>query len=515
MSYGDEQGIFYTFMTRSRTQRAARRNETRRLLLIGAVLLLQFGVAFGQAAPVVAASKSELLSSKGDTSSLATSTIPAPDTTQPQNMKSFLKKGKFTGQVRNYFMATDNTADYPDYHALAFGTGLGYESASFRGFQVGVSGFFIFNVWSSDLGADPATGFGSRYEIGNFDLLDPDDRHDLGRLENLYLRYNYKKSAATFGRQKINTPIINPQDGRMRPTLVNALWLEYKELEKWRFNGGWIFGFGPRSTADWFSVEESIGSIPAARDIYGKPSQFVGNISSKGIAVANVAYQPTKTLNSSLWHYYADNLFNFSFSQTDLTIPVSQDKQKSVLLGLQAGYQRTSGDGGNADTLKAYMRKGGDTWLFSSRIGFKIKKVETSLNYTQIADRDRFLLPREWGIEPFYTFLPRERMEGSAASKAIVIKSEVKLNTQWKASIGYGHFYTPDVENAAKSKYAMPSYAQLNLMTNYALKGFLDGMTLQALYVYKGARGETYNDPRFIVNKVDMSHVSLIMNYQF
>jgi hypothetical protein len=431
------------------------------------------------------------------------------------NLKAFLRQGKFSGQVRNLIMFTDNKGDLPDYYALALGTGLSYETAKFHGLQAGVSGFFIFNAWSSNLGTDPATGFKSRYEIGNFDLLDPEDRHDLGRLENLYLRYTHKKSSVTLGRQKINTPFINPQDGRMRPTLINGLWLEYKELEKFSFNGGLIYGFGPRSTADWFSVEESIGSIPAARNIYGKPSQFVGNISSKGIAVGSVTYQPTKTIKSSLWHYYVDNLFNLSFSQTDIAIPVTQDKKQSIVFGFQAGYQRASGDGGNADTLKAYMPKDADTWLFSGRLGYKTDKIETSLNYTQIADKDRFLFPREWGIEPFYTFLPRERFEGGAASKGIALKTEIKLNPQWKATVGFGLYDTPSVKNARQNKYAMPSYSQLNLMTNYAMKGYLDGLILQALYVYKGARGETYGDPRFIENKVNMSHYTFVMNYQF
>ncbi|GAB3199658.1 hypothetical protein GCM10027293_19080 [Pontibacter aydingkolensis] len=433
----------------------------------------------------------------------------------PPTLKAFLKQGKFSGQVRNLFMYTNNEGDLPDYHSLALGTGLGYESAMFHGFQVGVSGFFIFNVWSSNLGTDPETGFKSRYEIGNFDLLDPDDRHDLGRLENLYLRYSFNTSKVTVGRQKINTPFINPQDGRMRPTLVNGIWVEYNELEKLSFNGGYIIGFGPRSTADWFSVEESIGSIPAARSVYGKPSQYVGNINSDGVAIANVTYQPTQNIKTVLWHYYVDNLFNLSFSQTDVAIPVNQDKSRSIVLGFQAGYQKVSGNGGNADSLKAYMPKGAETWLYSGRLGFKTKKVETSLNYTQIADKDRFLFPREWGIEPFYTFLPRERFEGGAAGKGIALKTDLKLHPQWKASIGYGLFDTPSVKNARQSKYAMPSYSQLNIMANYALKGYLDGLVLQGLYVYKGARGETFGDPRFIENKVNMSHYTFVMNYQF
>ncbi|TPE46250.1 OprD family outer membrane porin [Pontibacter mangrovi] len=435
--------------------------------------------------------------------------------TQPQSIKYFLKQGKFSGHARSFFMYTDNTGDYPDYHALALGAGLYYDSPQFHGFQVGLGGFFIFNVWSSRLGTDPQTGLSSRYEIGLFDLLDPTDKHDLGRMESLYLRYNYKKSTATLGRQQVKSSFLNEQDGRMRPTLVNALWLEVNELEKLTFQGGWIYGFGPRSTQDWFSVEESIGSIPVGRSAYGGPSQFKGNISSKGVALGNITYQPSKVLQTSLWHYYAENLFNFTFSQTDVGLPVSRDKKNAIVLGLQAGYQAATGDGGNEDPLKAYIEPDAEIWLYSGRVGYKTPRFFTSLNYTRIGDGNRFLFPREWGIETFYTFMPRERLEGTADTRMVSLITDINLNKQWKARIGYGRADLPDVKNLAQNKYAMPSYSQLQLMTNYTFTGALEGLDLQVLYIYKGERDNTYDTPNFIVNKVDMSHLSFVMNYHF
>ncbi|MER2999152.1 OprD family outer membrane porin [Pontibacter populi] len=434
---------------------------------------------------------------------------------EKESLKSFLKKGQFTGHVRSFFMHTDNTGDYPDYHALALGTGLYYESAKLHGFQMGVGSFFIYNLWSDELGADPATGFNSRYEIGLFDLLDPNDKHELGRLESLFVRYNHNKSKVTLGRQKINTPFLNPQDGRMRPTLVNALWLEVNELQKLKFQGGWVFSIGPRSTQDWFDVEESIGSLPVGRSAYGGPSQFLGNINSAGMAVGQVAYTPIEPLTTTLTHYFVENLFHFTFSQTDVNLPLSQDKKRAVVLGLQAGYQAASGDGGNQDPMKAYIEPDAETWLYSGRVGYKTPRFFTSLNYTRIGDGNRWLFPREWGIETFYTFMPRERLEGSADVHMTSFITDINLGKQWKARIGYGIAELPDVKNVAQNKYALPSYSQLQLITNYSFTGFLDGLDLQALYIYKGERGETYDTPNFIVNKVGMSHYSFVMNYRF
>ncbi|WP_161890325.1 OprD family outer membrane porin [Pontibacter russatus] len=434
---------------------------------------------------------------------------------EKEPLKSFLKKGKFSGHARSFFMHTNNTGDYPDYHALALGTGLYFESAKFHGFQVGVGGFFVYNVLSDKLGTAAATGFSSRYEIGLFDVLDPNDKDELGRLESLFVRYNYNKSKITLGRQKINTPFLNPQDGRMRPTLMNALWLEVNELEKLNFQGGWVFGIGPRSTQDWFRVEESIGSLPVGRSAYGGPSQFLGNINSAGMAVGQLAYKPAEQLTTTLTHYYVENLFHFTFSQTDVNLPVSQDKKNAIVLGLQAGYQAATGEGGNPDPKKAYIEPDAETWLYSGRIGYKAPRFFPSLNYTRIGDGNRWLFPREWGIETFYTFMPRERLEGNSDVHMVSLNTDINLSKQWKARVGYGIAELPDVKNVAQNKYALPSYSQLQLMTNYSFTGFLDGLDLQALYIYKGVRGKTYDTPNFIVNKVDMSHYTFVMNYRF
>ena len=73
---------------------------------------------------------------------------------------------------------------------------------------------------------DPYTQTVSRYETSLFDLENLANKHDLDRLEELYLKYNFKKSHIALGKQLINTPFINLQDGRMRPTEVGGLFGE-------------------------------------------------------------------------------------------------------------------------------------------------------------------------------------------------------------------------------------------------------------------------------------------------
>jgi hypothetical protein len=84
-------------------------------------------------------------------------------------------------------MATDNDNNLTDYYANAGGGGIRFETAKFHGFQFGVSGFYIFNLASSDLSkADATTGQMNRYEIGLFDHTDPTNGRDIDRLEEFF-----------------------------------------------------------------------------------------------------------------------------------------------------------------------------------------------------------------------------------------------------------------------------------------------------------------------------------------
>ena len=143
------------------------------------------------------------------------------------------KGGQVQGHFRYFNMITLNEKELTDYYANAAGGGLRFETAKFHNFQFGISGFYIFNVGSSDMTKpDPASGQYNRYEIGLFDLEDVSNKKDIDRLEEFYLKYNYKKSSLIFGRQLLNTPFINLQDGRMRPTGTEGFWAEINEIKK-------------------------------------------------------------------------------------------------------------------------------------------------------------------------------------------------------------------------------------------------------------------------------------------
>jgi len=125
-------------------------------------------------------------------------------------------------------------------------------------------------------------------------------------------------------------------------------------------------------------------------------------------------------------------------------------------------------------------------------------------------------MPREWGREPFFTFLPRERNEGFGDVHALMAKVNYNLpGSGLKTALSAGYYKLPDVKNYRLNKYGLPSYTQANADIRYAFTGILKGLEAQLLVVWKMNTGELYNNERFEFNKVNMLQYNFVLNYHF
>ena len=150
------------------------------------------------------------------------------------------------------------------------------------------------------------------------------------------------------------------------------------------------------------------------------------------------------------------------------------------------------------------------------KAGWKNKQWEASINYNRITADGRYLMPREWGREPFFTFLPRERNDGFGDADAVMGKVNYTIpKAGIKTSLAAGYYHLPDVKNYRLNKYGLPSYAQLNADVRYSFSGMVKGLEAQLLIVGKMNEGETYNNPRFEFNKVNVMLYNLVLNYHF
>jgi hypothetical protein len=437
---------------------------------------------------------------------------------QTQDSSSLLhafKTGIVHGHFRHFTSTTINKGALSDYYANAIGGGIRYETNSFHHFQFAVSGFYFFNIGSSDMAAlDPITNQGNRYEIGLFDLEHPGNKKDMDRLEELYLKYNGKKGHVIFGRQLINTPLINLQDGRMRGTGVEGLWFDFTPTAKLVFQGGFLYAISPRSTTKWYGVGESIGLYPQGIATNGVRADYLGKVHSKGIGVLSAKYLPVKGLELQVWDYFVDNVFNVVFSQAQYTKPIkSGDK---LIVGAQFIRQDAVVSRQPQNVAFQYIEKDAKAMTYGAKIALKHKNWEYSLNYNRITNHNRFLFPREWGRDPFFTFMPRERTEGFANVQAFVGKVDwTAKNKLFKVNLASGYVNNPDVLNFEQNKYGIPSYAQVNLDLRYNFKNIIQGLEAQLLLVAKFGLGDTYGNMRYEFNKVNMMLGNLVLNYHF
>ena len=441
-----------------------------------------------------------------------------PDTTERQeakNLREAFQKGHFHGNFRSYFMATDNARQLQDYYALAAGGGLHYQTAAFHGFRFGLGGVFHYNLTSTDLEKrDSITGASNRYEIGLFDITDPANRADLDRMEEFWLRYEWKKSHITLGQQSLQTPFINPQDGRMRPTLVTGLWAETDELKHTKIEGGWLWRISPRSTVKWYSVGHSIGIYPKGLNPDGTASGYPENLESKGAGLLGITRQFGPRLQVQVWNQYVENIFNTALAQADYRHPLRNGHK--LLLGLQWTHQDALSAGGHEDQTRTYFPRGARSNVVSAQTGWQRNGWQALAAWTHITGDGRFLNPREWGREPFYTFMPRERIEGSGDVQAFTGRvSWQPPAKKWRLEAAYGRFYLPDVKNVSLNKYGFPAYEQFNFDARYTFGGALKGLRAQLLLVWKGRLGETYVNDKYVINKVDMGLYNLVLNYTY
>jgi hypothetical protein len=187
-----------------------------------------------------------------------------------------------------------------------------------------------------------------------------------------------------------------------------------------------------------------------------------------------------------------------------------------VYAGAQFIRQDAVQHGGNEDPSKAYYQKGSGATTLGGRIGLKSEKFDVSFNYNMITKEGRYLFPREWGRDPFFTFMPRERNEGVGGSQAFVLKaSRTFPKVHLKTSIAGGYVQLPDVDNSALNKYGMPSYGQVNMDVRYSFGKLFKGLEAQLLISGKVGIGDTHGNQRYVFNKVNMVLYNFMLNYHF
>ena len=177
------------------------------------------------------------------------------------------------------------------YHAVAFGGTLGFTSQRWHGTRFKLSGGYTFDLETSDLTVlDPITDAANRYEIGLYDVNDPRHTNDLAYLHEFQLDWlsRNERTQVVIGKQELNTPFLNPQDGRMHPSLFEGIWAQHRTQHGTALQGGWIYRVAPRGASEWYAVDESMSVFPVGRNVYGEGAEHGEHLQSAGILAASI-----------------------------------------------------------------------------------------------------------------------------------------------------------------------------------------------------------------------------------
>ncbi|MBN3583203.1 hypothetical protein JYB64_12460 [Algoriphagus aestuarii] len=413
---------------------------------------------------------------------------------------------------RMFWMSTTYPNDFKNDFALGSSLNLGTKLTYAEKFQLHVGYRFYANLWSSELTVpDPLTGLYNRYEVGLFDLLNPEDKF-FGKLETLSLSYSNAKWGAKIGRMGINSDWINAQDGRLAPTAVEGVHTWYSPNSNWEIGLWGINRFGVRGTSKWLGIGESIGVFPEGRDTNGNPSQYVGNTKSNWISILEVTYTIADFWKFGFSETLVNNISNTLWGKVEKTWKKSN--QGKFTGGLQVGFQHGIGEGGNPNQIMRYKNPDDKNWILSGRLGYSRIKWNANLSYSHLGGKGRWLSPREWGKDAWYTFIPRERNEGYEKMDALVLYGEYQLGKSGiKPYLQIGFHWLPDISDPQANKYAFASYRQVNLGVKYQPKE-LKSWDFHLLVMNKEALGAVELTPKQRYNKLEMIHVNVIANWK-
>ena len=437
-----------------------------------------------------------------------------PDTIPPK-AKPLPSWGSVSGNLRYLAMATAQHRQQMNAHAQAVAIALKYKTPILFGFDAGIGGAWIQSLLTSDLAfRDPLTGARNRYEIGLFDQAHYIYKSRLFRPEHLYLRYTSRAFSATAGRYAANLPFINEQDGRMRPTLVQGLSSQWRIHPKWKADAGWLQSILPRGGMQWLETPASVGVYAAGKSVDGQPAGYTGNFHSDGIVYGQLAWQPfTFGHFEILSQTFTGVMHHASFHGQYGNV---QSDSGRFQFSMRLIRQDAMHQGQASDAVSGFINRGQMALIGSGRIAGRWKQHILMLNYTRITGHGKFLMPREWGREPFYTFIPRERLEGAGDVHAVSLGYENSPKSElWFFSFAVSGVNMPSVYNTRLNTYALGNYVHMKWEGGFYPDKQVHTQEIRFMVIHKRPLGHQALQPQHILNKVKLWHFTLTLNYYF
>lgn len=428
------------------------------------------------------------------------------------NLREIFSKGHWHGHFRNYFMATTNYGELEDYWTNATGGALLYETAPWHGFNAGVRGIFTYRTFSADIHDGDAAHGGGIWEKELYDITRPDEKHDLDRLDELYIRYRNSHFNIAYGKQDINQgPLLLNRDGRMKPFVYRGFWGQYFDSKNhiWL---GWIDGVSPRGMTEWYNLNEAIGIIGQGYASDGLEAEYHEKSHTRGLAVLGYQRQLNNELEATEWVYLMDKMFAIYWTQLDW-------KKDQLFAGVQYVHQHALPHQEELSYHERYIQPDEQANVVAAQFGWNTGKLKLSAAYLHAFGTGRFLYPREMGRENFYVSQPRSWMDGFGNSDVYQVGAEyfIKRDKQdlLDLSLYLNHVNGPGYGNLEFNKYNLPVYNQLTACVKHHFHHIMEGMEVGFLYVARNSSEVGEMSESDIYYRTNLHNFNLVLNIKF
>lgn len=410
-------------------------------------------------------------------------------------------------------MRTFNADGLKDFHIMVSHGNLYYgrKLNKWLSFGAQVNGLLHYGIDNIST-PDGATGSGPIYEgnLWNRRLMDGSTEFALSQV---YLKGQFGNHTITIGQFLKNTPLINIEPWPF-PNAMEGLWYENKGKGKWNTQLGFITRISPRQSGSFANIGETIGQAGTGRDIYGNVSRYRSNVNSNFVAIGNAKYHMNANWTVDTWDYFVENVFNVFLLEPQWRTDAGDLRISSRFL-----YQRKVGEGGNENPFLTYMSEGdfANAYYLGFRVEKKVGDGMWQFNFSRIADQGRLLLPKEWGLEPFYAFQRRTRVEGAAGVTGVMLKyqhiwEDERGKLRLFATGGYTRM--PHPTDVAKNKFGSPSFSHWAVSPKYDFKqGKFNKLSFEVYMAYR-FRADEVNDPRYIINRNEFFHIDMILGWR-
>ncbi len=419
------------------------------------------------------------------------------------------QESDISGYLRFRYKSTNNDGSLADFRIGVTHGFLRYEPQLTKWLSLGIQGNALTHFGNRTVTQpDELTGIGPQFEGNLWNPRLMSGQYEFA-LPQSYLLFNFGLHELTIGRFVKNTPFVNAEPFPF-PNALQGLWYTFQKGEAFRFETGIINQVAPRQNGRFVGIGESIGTAGQGVDVNGFPNQYRGNTEVDLLNITGLVFQPSVSTEFTVWNYYTENV-------TNTTIAEGRYKNKEVgwEFGAMTTYQFRVGNGGNANNDLAYKQdKRARNYSLQAIKYLGYHSLEFSVD--RITKLGRLLLPREWGREPFYTFVRRTRIEGSSDVTSALIKWE----RIWDNKHGHFRVYSKAVRNRFPNPFELP--ADKNRQSTHY---HLDFSVLFAPKKFQGLEAEVYLAKRvgagdvpsldYVINRIDFFHFDFLLTYKF